>query len=131
MIKRRDRGAMRRTYGSTLQLVLARRTRLFPSAAAFCGVLLLAVAALAEERPVHGGHCASAMAPGPARGDSQGRSTEPTATGAPLFDNLGGHGHPVTTDSPMAQRYFDQGLTLACGFNHAEAARSFREAARL
>lgn len=30
----------------------------------------------------------------------------------------------------MAQRYFDQGLVLAWAFNHAEAVRSFREAAR-
>ena len=31
----------------------------------------------------------------------------------------------------MAQRYFDQGLILSYGFNHAEAARSFREAQTL
>ena len=50
---------------------------------------------------------------------------------APLFDNLGNYHHPISTNVPLAQRYFDQGLTLAYGFNHAEAARSFREAARL
>src|SRR5262249_39526670 len=36
-----------------------------------------------------------------------------------------------TTKSELAQRYFDQGLTLIYGFNHAEAVRSFREAQRL
>jgi len=50
---------------------------------------------------------------------------------APLFDNLGSHHHEVSTRIPLAQRYFDQGLILAYGFNHAEAARSFREAQRL
>ena len=45
-----------------------------------------------------------------------------------LRDNLGDHHYPVTTSVPKAQRYFDQGLILAFGFNHAEAARSFREA---
>jgi tetratricopeptide (TPR) repeat protein len=50
---------------------------------------------------------------------------------APLLDNLGGHRHPISTKSSLAQRYFDQGLTLIYGFNHAEAVRSFREAARL
>lgn len=50
---------------------------------------------------------------------------------APLFDDLGRHHHAVTTRSAEAQRYFDQGLTLLYGFNHAEAVRSFREAARL
>lgn len=50
---------------------------------------------------------------------------------APLLEGLGDHRHPVATRSPLAQRYFDQGLILAYGFNHAEAARSFREAARI
>src|SRR5688572_11619190 len=49
--------------------------------------------------------------------------------GAPLFDNLGNHHYKITTRSPDAQRYFDQGLTLAYAFNHAEAVRSFEEAA--
>ncbi|MGR8979783.1 MAG: hypothetical protein ACU84H_06790 [Gammaproteobacteria bacterium] len=49
----------------------------------------------------------------------------------PLFDDLGKHHYPVTTSQPDAQRYFDQGLILAFGFNHAEAARSFREAYRI
>src|SRR5262245_8875092 len=50
---------------------------------------------------------------------------------APLFDNLGNHHHPITTTSKAAQQYFDQGLTLCYAFNHAEAIRSFREAAKL
>ncbi len=45
-----------------------------------------------------------------------------------LQGNLGDHHYPVTTSVPKAQQYFDQGLVLAYGFNHAEAARSFREA---
>ncbi|MFQ4142020.1 hypothetical protein [Chlorogloeopsis sp. ULAP02] len=50
---------------------------------------------------------------------------------APLFNNLGNYHHPISTKSPLAQRYFDQGLILAYGFNHAEAERSFRAAAKL
>jgi tetratricopeptide (TPR) repeat protein len=50
---------------------------------------------------------------------------------APLFDDLGDYHHPITTSSKLAQEYFDQGLILAYGFNHAEAIRSFREAQRL
>lgn len=50
---------------------------------------------------------------------------------APLFDDLGDYHHPISTKSKLAQRYFDRGLILAYGFNHAEAARSFREAAKL
>lgn len=50
---------------------------------------------------------------------------------APLFDNLGDHQFPVSTTNPLAQRYINQGLTLAYGFNHAEAFRSFKAAAEL
>lgn len=61
-------------------------------------------------------------------GGSPIKSTEPTAR---LFANLGNYHHPISTNIPLAQRYFDQGLILAYGFNHAEAKRSFLEAARL
>ncbi len=47
---------------------------------------------------------------------------------APLFEGLGKHQHPITTKSKVAQRYFDQGLTLCYAFNHTEAIRSFRAA---
>ena len=50
---------------------------------------------------------------------------------APLLEGMGTHHHEVTTNSPQAQRYFDQGLVLAFGFNHKEAARSFRQAQAL
>lgn len=49
----------------------------------------------------------------------------------PLFDDLGSHHYPVSTQQKDAQRYFDQGLILMYGFNHAEAARSFRQAYRI
>jgi len=51
----------------------------------------------------------------------------------PLFDGLGGLHHPVTTktNSTLAQRFFDQGLTLVYAFNHDEAAGSFEQAAQL
>lgn len=49
---------------------------------------------------------------------------------APLLEGMGDLHFPISTDVPLAQRYFDQGLVLAYGFNHAEAERSFREAAR-
>ncbi len=50
---------------------------------------------------------------------------------APLFSGLDGIVFPVTTKNPESQKYFEQGLMLAFGFNHAEAGRSFFEAARL
>src|SRR5262245_17826672 len=53
------------------------------------------------------------------------------AEGIPLFNNLGTLQHPVTTSNELAGKYFDQGLRLVYGFNHDEAERAFREAARL
>lgn len=50
---------------------------------------------------------------------------------APLLKGLGEHDHAVTTQSDRAQVFFDQGLRLAYVFNHREADRAFREAARL
>ncbi len=50
---------------------------------------------------------------------------------APLFAGLGNHHHPVSTKSELAQKYFDQGLIFVYAFNHTEAVRSFREAARI
>jgi len=50
---------------------------------------------------------------------------------APELDGLGTLHMPVTTSVPRAQRFFDQGLRLLYAFNHAEAIRAFREAARL
>ena len=47
----------------------------------------------------------------------------------PFFDGLGARSRPVTTASPEAQRYFDQGLKFLFAFNHDEAIRSFRQAA--
>jgi len=51
--------------------------------------------------------------------------------GAPVFQGLGDHKHPISTKNPQTQAFFDQGVNLLFGFNHAEAIRSFREAARL
>lgn len=48
-----------------------------------------------------------------------------------LMPGMGQHHHSISTKSPEAQRFFDQGLTLVFGFNHEEAARSFRRAAEL
>lgn len=50
---------------------------------------------------------------------------------ATLLGGLGNLSHPVSTKNTDAQRFFNQGLTLVYGFNHEEAARSFRRAAEL
>jgi tetratricopeptide (TPR) repeat protein len=50
---------------------------------------------------------------------------------APRLQNLGDHKFPVSTNSARAQLFINQGMMLTYGFNHAEANRSFQEAARL
>jgi tetratricopeptide (TPR) repeat protein len=50
---------------------------------------------------------------------------------APLLGGLDAVNYPITTKDPLVQRYFNQGMTLAYGFNHAEAARSFYYATKL
>lgn len=57
--------------------------------------------------------------------------TEQTVKKAPLFSNLGNLQFQITTSSELAQKYFNQGVALAYGFNHAEAYRSFREVSQL
>lgn len=56
---------------------------------------------------------------------------EPSTPAVPLFEGLGEHSRKIETRDPKAQRYFDQGLMFLFAFNHAEAVRAFREAARL
>ena len=58
-------------------------------------------------------------------------AASPDRLPGPVFEELGDLSFPVTTASPKAQRYFNQGFALLYGFNHQEAIRSFRSAAHL
>jgi tetratricopeptide (TPR) repeat protein len=57
--------------------------------------------------------------------------SKPAAPTVPLYDNLGSHAHAITTSSPEAQKYFDQGMRLSYAFNHGEAIRAFKQAIAL
>ena len=59
------------------------------------------------------------------------RFSESTGTMSRRRPGVGDVRLPITTDSEPAQAFFDQGLALLYGFNHDEAARSFRRAAEL
>ncbi len=50
---------------------------------------------------------------------------------APILNDLGNYTFPISTNSKEAQRYFNQGIIFAYGFNHAEALRSLEAAAKL
>lgn len=88
--------------------------------------LSLMLAAAFAVHTVRASHPAIAHQPSPPQAKQTAKPQQ-----APLFNHLGNHHYPISTRSQLAQRYFDQGLILAYGFNHAEAARSFQEAANL
>lgn len=95
-------------------------------------VVMLALGACASSRSVE---VAAPQTPAPT---SPSESTPPwqgaldrIAEGALLLDGLGAHHRAVTTRSPEAQVFFDQGLRLLYAFNHDEAARSFAKAGSL
>ena len=93
------------------------------------GGVLLAAAAWAhgdEAMPGMGHPTPIVMGPMPAA--YAGEADKP---GAPVFHGLGADKHPISTRNPQTQMFFDQGVNLLFGFNHAEAIRSFREGARL
>jgi tetratricopeptide (TPR) repeat protein len=71
---------------------------------------------------VWGAACSAPPAQPPA-----GTASPPT----PLYDDLGTYHYAVTTRSPDAQKYFDQGMRLSYAFNHAEAIRAFQHATSL
>ena len=78
--------------------------------------------------------CSLVSSPAVKAGGSQGYDTDSDVVEgqiAPRLQDLGAYEHPITTSSPRAQLFFNQGLNLAYGFNHREARRSFQEVARL
>jgi tetratricopeptide (TPR) repeat protein len=78
-------------------------------------LVLLAAGCASPPRDAHHAHPAPAAEPG-----------------APLYGAaLGSWGWPITTSSPDAQRYFDDGVRLMFGYARADARRSFAEARRL
>jgi tetratricopeptide (TPR) repeat protein len=58
-------------------------------------------------------------------------SPKAAAQATTLLPGMGNAHHAVSTTNPMAQKYFDEGLSLIYGFNHAEAEKAFARAAGL
>ena len=62
---------------------------------------------------------------------AQDHASHTQARAVTLVTGLSDLHHPVTTHSPEAQKFFDQGLRYIYAFNHDEAARSFQHAGEL
>ena len=61
-----------------------------------------------------------------AQSSASGQEPEPGAR-APLLTGIGSHHRAITTRSSVAQRYFDQGLSLFYGYHYVGAVPSFQE----
>ena len=94
------------------------------------GAVLVLVSACHRDTPKPEGHAEHA-ATATATDGKPLADVQPDGTTAPLLHGIGPLHVPISTKSDQAQKYFDQGFTLMYGFNHAEAIRSFKEAARI
>ena len=94
------------------------------------GAVLILISACHRDTPKPEGHSGHA-ATSDAGGAQNLADVQPDGTTAPLLHGIGPLHVPMSTTSEQAQKYFDQGFTLMYGFNHHEAIRSFKEAARL
>ncbi|MYJ97167.1 MAG: hypothetical protein F4053_16790 [Proteobacteria bacterium] len=59
--------------------------------------------------------------------------SDPVAEGeelAVLVESTGAYTRPISTDSPLAQQFFDQGLRLTWGYHFPESIASYQEALR-
>ena len=55
----------------------------------------------------------------------------PAGAEVQLWEGLGPTSFTITTKDATAQKYFNQGLVFAYGFNHWEAQRAFQAAQKL
>jgi tetratricopeptide (TPR) repeat protein len=99
--------------------------RSFLLAAGACVVSTMAAAQTPAQGP--------AAAPTHKHYEASEQAAQPGPNGelAPRLQDLGSHTFAVSTKHAEAQRFISQGLNLAYAFNHGEARRAFREAARL
>ncbi len=66
--------------------------------------------------------------------DPRAIDADPETAGSaisPRLEGLGDHWMDISTSNEDSAYFFNQGLRLTYGFNHSEALRSFKEAARL
>jgi tetratricopeptide (TPR) repeat protein len=59
---------------------------------------------------------------------AESRFSVPANEHAVIVDNIGTYGRKISTKSPLAQKFFDQGLRLVYGYYFPEAIASFEEA---
>ena len=101
-----------------------------------CGLLaLLIMATNANDPPSPRPVDADAQAADAQAADAQAADAQAAdatnAAPAGLYPGFTGYSRRVTTSSPQAQQWFNQGIQLLYGFNHDEAIRSFQRAAQI
>lgn len=96
----------------------------------YIALSIVIVAAACSKPPKESQQTATSLCAAPASAAAL-KVMDTTRQIAPLLTTLGDYGFKITTANDEAQKFFNQGLSLYYGFNHLEAFRSFREAARL
>ena len=103
------------------------RLKTFFATGCFAVLAATAQSATAPEHPSNAHGQSSAM--------SMGVSVPTTLTGwskgARLYEGLGTFHRKISSHSPRAQRYFDQGMRFLWAFNHDESTRSFARALQI
>jgi tetratricopeptide (TPR) repeat protein len=94
------------------------------------GTLVAAVLLACQSPGLDAGSGAPPAADAPDAAAHAGHTAAPPRR-VDLLPGMGDVRLPITTNDELAQSYFDQGLALLYGFNHDEAARSFRRATEL
>jgi tetratricopeptide (TPR) repeat protein len=98
--------------------------------AAFCTAAASGLSATSQQPLPHQSHQPAAATGHKHYGEAPDQPG-PSGQLAPRLQNLGKYTFLVTTKSPRAQVFINQGINLSWAFNHAESGRAFREAARL
>lgn len=78
--------------------------------------------------------CLQSFPAGAQMHDPRALEADPATATTPVAPRLSGLGNwhmKISTSNPDSQYFFDQGLRLTYGFNHSEALRAFKEAARI
>ncbi len=74
---------------------------------------------------------ATAWAEPPTTQPEEGSKSSAAKHAPRLYEGFSGYARKISTRSPLAQQWFDQGIQLLYGYNHDEAIRSFEMAGKI
>ena len=93
-------------------------------------IVILAIAVISGSG-LSSTHCSGQQNIAEKRGQTTSETTQSSDAEPRIYAGFDGYSREVTTNSPEAQRWFNQGIRLLYGYNHDEAIRSFERAAQI